>query len=251
MCQLGSHQWDGCKCTECGKTRDKDHDWSMNDCNRCFKCGKTRADSHNWVGCTCEVCGKLRDEAHDWKGCKCKKCGKVRDQEHDWSKDCERCANCGQTREVGHRWSDDKKYCLSCGIQHPYCKFKKLRLDGNNIYQICEECGREQLWSPKIEASKTPGCKIFIPDYSRLKLDESYIQKKDRAIQIPEDTIVLPFDNWMCPVCGNHFSDCGSSGAISKFICVPKGGAPTGGYFWWKIVQHCNRNYLISNRGNY
>lgn len=235
-CLLGSHQWNGCKCTDCDKTRDKDHDWSK-DCSRCQKCNAIRDESY-----------------HDWSKdcCRCYKCRAVRDESfHDWSKNCERCAKCKETRDVGHRWSKNKKYCLDCGIQHAYCKFRKLHLEGETVYQICVECGREQKWSPKVKPSNIPGRKIFVPDYSSLVLDESYIQKKDRDLDIPEDTIVLPYNHWDCPICGNHFSNCGSSGAISKFTHVPKGGAPTGGFFWWKLVEHCNRIFLISNSGNY
>jgi len=27
MDNLCTHSWDGCKCTECGETRDEQHDW--------------------------------------------------------------------------------------------------------------------------------------------------------------------------------------------------------------------------------
>lgn len=33
---------------------------------------------HKWHGCKCENCGKTRDEGHDWEGCRCKKCGKIK-----------------------------------------------------------------------------------------------------------------------------------------------------------------------------
>ena len=97
-CKLGFHSWDGCKCNQCGKTRDEQHDWKK-DCEKCSKCGKTRENEHNWNGCKCTQCSKTRDEQHDWsKDCeKCFKCGKTRDGQHDWSKDSKKCSNCGKS----------------------------------------------------------------------------------------------------------------------------------------------------------
>ncbi len=40
-CILGFHNWDGCKCSRCSKTRDDGHDWSK-DCKKCSRCGITR-----------------------------------------------------------------------------------------------------------------------------------------------------------------------------------------------------------------
>lgn len=40
-CILGFHEWNYCKCTKCGKTRDEQHDWLKNKSN-CSICGKTR-----------------------------------------------------------------------------------------------------------------------------------------------------------------------------------------------------------------
>lgn len=79
-CTFGFHNWGGCKCAKCGKTRDEGHNWSR-DCERCA------------------VCGAPRQSAHSWDGCKCSTCGKARDAGHNWNQDCERCANCGATRE--------------------------------------------------------------------------------------------------------------------------------------------------------
>lgn len=36
-CKIGFHSWDGCICTECGKTRDVKHIWSK---SRCVVCGR-------------------------------------------------------------------------------------------------------------------------------------------------------------------------------------------------------------------
>lgn len=44
------HQWDGCKCSACGKTRDECHDWSGVDYNYCHICGAARCRT-----CGCEL----------------------------------------------------------------------------------------------------------------------------------------------------------------------------------------------------
>jgi len=63
LCDIGRHDWHGCKCKRCGKTRD---------------------ESHEWDGCKCKCCGKTRDESHYWDGCTCKRCGVTRDEQHNW-----------------------------------------------------------------------------------------------------------------------------------------------------------------------
>ncbi len=57
-CIFGFHNWGGCKCTRCGKSRDEEHKW--NGC-KCTTCGKT---NHDWSeNCEkCARCGKLRFE---------------------------------------------------------------------------------------------------------------------------------------------------------------------------------------------
>lgn len=40
-CTLGFHTWNGCKCSQCGKTRAEQHDWSKNR-EKCSKCGLER-----------------------------------------------------------------------------------------------------------------------------------------------------------------------------------------------------------------
>ena len=62
-CNLGFHTWDGCKCTQCGKTRDEQHDW-LNDCEKCSRCGKTRENQHGWSkdGEKCSRCEKKYQE---------------------------------------------------------------------------------------------------------------------------------------------------------------------------------------------
>jgi uncharacterized protein (TIGR02145 family) len=111
-CNIGLHNWNGCKCSECEKIREEQHNWSG--C-KCTKCGKTRDEQHNWTkDCEkCSNCGKILVNAHKWLGCKCTVCGKIRDEQHDWSKDCERCSKCGKVLVNAHKWSGCK--CSDCG----------------------------------------------------------------------------------------------------------------------------------------
>jgi hypothetical protein len=112
-CKISLHSWDGCKCSECEKTRDKQHDWSI-DCDKCSKCGKTRENAHDWTkDCDkCSKCGKTRENAHDWTmDCKCSKCAKTRDEKHDW-KGC-KCIKCGIIRDEQHVLSISSWNCCS------------------------------------------------------------------------------------------------------------------------------------------
>ena len=121
--KVGNHDWDGCKCKRCGKTRDEQHDWDGCECKRCSKVG-----NHDWDGCKCKRCGKTRNEQHDWDGCKCKRCGEFRDEQHDW--DGCKCKRCRKTRDEQHDWDGCK--CKRCGeIDHYWVNGK------------CEKCGFE------------------------------------------------------------------------------------------------------------
>ena len=84
-CNIGLHSWDGCKCSDCGKIRDAEHETSK-DCGICSRCGKNLGDQHDWSG-DCE---------------KCSKCGKTRENQHSWINDCEKCSKCGQVRSNKH-----------------------------------------------------------------------------------------------------------------------------------------------------
>jgi uncharacterized protein (TIGR02145 family) len=95
-CIIGFHSWDGCKCSECGKIRDKGHDLAA-DCEKCSRCGTVLSDQHDW-SVDCE---------------KCSKCGKIRENQHSWLKDCERCSKCGKARTNMHRMEDG--VCQVCG----------------------------------------------------------------------------------------------------------------------------------------
>ena len=46
--------------------------------SRAFSVAKCTLDMHEWGGCKCPLCGKTRDEGHNWSedGEKCSKCGK-------------------------------------------------------------------------------------------------------------------------------------------------------------------------------
>ena len=148
-CMLGMHNWAGCKCFECDKTRDEGHYW-REDCEKCRRCGQTRSDAHTWNGCTCAKCGKTRDEGHDWSisceicfrcgmkspggnhqwsGCRCMKCGKIKDQDHHWV-GC-KCSKCDKTRDEGHDWSKNCEKCEKCG---------HARIDAHDWSQDCEQC---------------------------------------------------------------------------------------------------------------
>ena len=76
-----------------------------------FKCS---LGMHDWDGCKCSSCGKIRDKGHDWDGCKCVSCGKTRDEKHDWSKnDCSKCSKCGKM-EMTRRIMDNGCNCARC-----------------------------------------------------------------------------------------------------------------------------------------
>jgi len=60
-CLLG-HDWDGCMCTRCGRTRDEGHDWSK-DCEKCTKCGMIRSGAHKWSGSVCSLCGCVGNDS--------------------------------------------------------------------------------------------------------------------------------------------------------------------------------------------
>jgi hypothetical protein len=169
-CKIGLHSWNGCKCSDCDKTRDKQHDWSK-DCEICTKCGLHRIEAHKWHGCKCTVCSKTRNEhhflsndctkctmcgktidnkhewdgckclkcrqirnEHNWIGCKCSKCGKIRDEEHNFSKDCEKCSICGKTKVNAHQW--DGCICILCK------KTQNREHTFNESGTLCIKCGK-------------------------------------------------------------------------------------------------------------
>jgi hypothetical protein len=131
-CKLGLHEWNGCKCSKCGKTRDIGHQW--NGC-QCSKCYKTRDEGHNWrKDCQrCSVCHKTRDIEHRWNGCRCSNCRETRDQDHDWSSDCEKCSRCAMVRREHHDWTKDSERCAICGRKRTLSQ--RLRV-GMRIYEV-------------------------------------------------------------------------------------------------------------------
>ena len=95
-CSIGLHSWDGCKCSDCGKIRDSEHDVAA-DCGVCTKCGTIfDIDHHDWSA-DCE---------------KSAKCGKTHENQHQWHKDCEKCSKCGKIRSNVHHLIDD--ICQVC-----------------------------------------------------------------------------------------------------------------------------------------
>lgn len=116
-CLLGSHDWFFCQCRQCGKKRNKGHDWSQN-CEICEKCGLVRQNAHTWDGCKCTLCGNHRNIEHDWsRDCEtCAKCGSTSIGSHEW-KNCT-CVKCGLIR---HDWSVENLQCKKCGTPRPNC----------------------------------------------------------------------------------------------------------------------------------
>lgn len=98
------HKWDGCKCTKCGKTRDKDHNWDL--CKgMCLRCQETRPQTHDWNGCKCKKCGTTRATGHKWNKCKtkCLICGRAGVEQHTWDKCKTKCTTCGKVGEGQHK----------------------------------------------------------------------------------------------------------------------------------------------------
>ena len=106
------HDFDGCKCRKCGRTRDEGHDFD---------------------GCTCRKCGKIRDEGHDFDGCTCRKCGK-KIHDHDWQEVSR------DTNEVEEEYysSEGDQYLLSEGYTEEVITYR------------CRRCGEERTESHKI-----------------------------------------------------------------------------------------------------
>ena len=181
-CWIGKHEWTGCRCSACRKTRDEGHDWTE-DCEKCSRCGASRSAAHNWTGCKCSACGKTRDGGHDWSkdcekcsrcgvprsaahrwtGCRCSACGKTRDEGHDWSKDCEKCSRCGASRSAAHRWTGCR--CSACG---------KTRDEGHDWSKDCEKCSR--CGASRSAAHRWTGCRCSACSKTR---DEGHDWSKD------------------------------------------------------------------------
>ena len=172
-CILGFHNWTGCKCLKCGKTREEGHDWSA-DCEKCVTCGRRRDNEHDWSNdCEkCATCGKKLSNTHNWNGCKCLRCGKTRDQEHQWiceDQEDDRCFICGATRDHVHLWDECK---CSCGAtkDHNWNGCKCLRCgntreedhDWSKDCEKCAICGKtrdnKHAWSTDCEKSKCSAC---------------------------------------------------------------------------------------------
>jgi len=205
-CASGLHKWDGCKCTACAKTRDRDHNWSK-DCEKCETCGLIRTNTHDWRGnCEqCKSCGALRPNAHKWNGCKCSICRKTRDLQHDWTENCEQCKRCGGKRANVHKWVECR--CEICGTTRDTCHhFVGLK---------CTKCG-EQL--KKLSLAPAQTCLILfyrddgIRDISYLRMTAKmgslmgHIERRDSHN-----------DYWI--VIGNCYKEMGLS-AFEKAGCA-------------------------------
>lgn len=108
-CKIGLHSWNGCKCVDCEKTRDEQHEW-LKDCEKCSRCGKASNKKHDWSkDCHhCLNCNTYESRSHIWDGCICSRCGKTRDEKHT-IQDC-KCIKCGK---YVHFWNTSK--CIKCG----------------------------------------------------------------------------------------------------------------------------------------
>jgi ankyrin repeat protein len=126
--------------------------------------------------------------------------------EHEWGE--------WEAHEYYFRWRKERtcRHCGKTGRLCERCDYKKVRLEGDSVYQVCDFCGSEKRWEPQITGSQRPGYKVFTPDYTGL--NESYISAKDRALEIPNDCVVLPEDVFQCPACGQFFSAAASSPAL-------------------------------------
>lgn len=111
------HEWAGCKCLRCGNKRDEQHNWDGCICSNCRKIKTFREQGHDWDGCKCRKCGTIGELGHNWAGCKCSKCGKIRNEQHDWSKDCGKCSNCEEKRISQHDKLQCGEKCSKCGVE--------------------------------------------------------------------------------------------------------------------------------------
>lgn len=182
-CKIGLHNWNKCKCNECGKTRDKQHEWYG--C-KCYECGKIREEQHDWSNdCEkCSRCGKTREEQHDWNDCKCSKCGKTRDEQHDWSKDCEKCSRCGLKRKKQHKWKGCK--CKICGLEHDWNNYICTKCDTvgylallNRMYEIAR-IGNIVINSSTYAKSNDENKDFAFKEFSECKTDS---QKQELVLQ--------------------------------------------------------------------
>ena len=148
-CLLG-HNWNGCKCSRCGKVRDEQHDWDL--CKgKCKRCSKTQEELHDWNVCICKRCEKkiADDSKHKWKGCKCLICGKTREEQHDWS-GCV-CNICGKNRDKHHDWCGC--ICRKCGKrQYSSKNHKWIEIEPGPMGVMkrvcrkkCERCGETEI----------------------------------------------------------------------------------------------------------
>jgi len=76
-CFFGFHKWNDCKCTRCGKHRDKQHEWD--DC-KCTRCGKVQHEFDLIESYEEEYVNPIdsgRRRTDEYSIYKCKKCGRT------------------------------------------------------------------------------------------------------------------------------------------------------------------------------
>jgi hypothetical protein len=117
------------------------------------------ADGHDWAGCRCQNCGLTREEGHRPKRCVCRECGRpshnvdancrctvcgVIDHMGDKCR-CLRCRSPRGTGDVKHQWSDNLCQCVLCGTPRPASHPSHMLIGGC----VCQLCHRTiHRWSP-------------------------------------------------------------------------------------------------------
>lgn len=192
------HDWkkDCEKCAKCGTTR-TNHYWA-DDCEKCANCLVTRHGAHNWSGCVCSVCGKTkhnwknckcsacgatRDEAHDWQGCKCKQCGKTRDELHDWQ-DCI-CKACGKTDQSSS--TDASKAPHQGGVEE-----KSLHLTGIRSWlQVADKKDSTTLIASQLTLEMMAGITFLANEECVDQLKQAFLLMENHAQEMSWDFAIF------------------------------------------------------------
>jgi hypothetical protein len=50
-CNMGTHNWEGCKCAKCGEMRDEGHKWDdgSNGTHKCETCGQAASEEQEFI----------------------------------------------------------------------------------------------------------------------------------------------------------------------------------------------------------
>ncbi len=167
MACLFGHSWNGCTCTKCGKTRDKEHQFGFVPCyysdkeceEQCKICGKKtgKRPSHDLIYLPdkdqeqCTRCGMTRKHSHKWiwdiNNCQdeCRLCGKTKEH-HSFIPERGQCINkcqyCGKEIERAHDfwwdWEHCTEKCRWCGYIRP--RHRWASVNGRDGCK-CSVCG--------------------------------------------------------------------------------------------------------------